>query len=311
MSSSINSRPYDAVPARHVAFLGLGVMGFPMAGHLARAGHTVTVYNRTASKSIAWCAKFGGAGGQKHAATPREAAAGADIVFCCVGNDDDLRSVVLGEDGAFAGMQPGAIFVDHTTASAAVARQLYQEARTRGLQFVDAPVSGGQAGAQNGLLTVMCGGDQEAFDAVRPAGMAFARAFTRIGDSGAGQLAKMVNQVCIAGLVQGLSEAVAFGQQAGLDMPLVLDVISKGAAQSWQMDNRGKTMAEGRFDFGFAVDWMRKDLGLVLDEAKRNGALLPVTALVDQFYADVQRAGGGRWDTSSLITRLAGQPGKA
>ncbi|HCL86751.1 MAG TPA: oxidoreductase [Comamonadaceae bacterium] len=305
MTSSINPRPYDAVPTRRVAFLGLGVMGYPMAGHLARAGHSVTVYNRTASKSIAWTAEFTGAGEQKHAETPRLAAQGADIVFCCVGNDDDLRSVVLGEDGAFAGMQPGAIFVDHTTASAAVARELYAQARGRGLQFVDAPVSGGQAGAQNGLLTVMCGGDQAAFDAVQPTGMAFARAFTRIGDSGAGQLAKMVNQVCIAGLVQGLSEAVAFGQQAGLDMPLVLDVIGKGAAQSWQMDNRGKTMALGRFDFGFAVDWMRKDLGLVLEEAKRNGALLPVTALVDQFYADVQRAGGGRWDTSSLITRLA------
>ena len=220
-------------------------------------------------------------------------------------NDDDLRSVVLGADGAFAGMQQGAVFVDHTTASAAVARELYGAARTLGLQFIDAPVSGGQAGAQNGQLTVMCGGDAAAFDAVRPTAMAFSRAFTRIGDSGAGQLAKMVNQICIAGLVQGLSEAIAFGQHAGLDMPLVLDAIGKGAAQSWQMDNRGKTMVEGRFDFGFAVDWMRKDLGLVLDEAKRNGARLPVTALVDQFYADVQLAGGNRWDTSSLITRLA------
>ena len=302
--SNINPRSYDPAPTRRVAFLGLGVMGYPMAGHLAAAGHQVAVYNRTATKSEAWCAEFAGAGGQKHAKTPREAAQGADIVFCCVGNDDDLRSVVLGADGAFAGMQPGAIFVDHTTASAEVARELSGAARALGLQFIDAPVSGGQAGAQNGQLTVMCGGDPSAFDAMRPVAMAFSRACTRIGDSGAGQLAKMVNQICIAGLVQGLSEAVAFGLQAGLDMPLVLDVIGKGAAQSWQMDNRGKTMVEGRFDFGFAVDWMRKDLGLVLDEAKRNGARLPVTALVDQFYADVQQMGGGRWDTSSLIKRL-------
>ena len=304
MSSSINPRTYDPVPARRVAFLGLGVMGYPMAGHLASAGHTVTVYNRTATKSEAWCAEFKGVATVKHAKTPREAAQGADIVFCCVGNDDDLRSVVLGADGAFAGMQQGAVFVDHTTASAAVARELYGAARTLGLQFIDAPVSGGQAGAQNGQLTVMCGGDAAAFDAVRPTAMAFSRAFTRIGDSGAGQLAKMVNQICIAGLVQGLSEAVAFGQNAGLDMKQVLDVIGKGAAQSWQMDNRGKTMVEGRFDFGFAVDWMRKDLSLVLDEARRNGSRVPVTALVDQFYADVQKMGGNRWDTSSLIKRL-------
>jgi len=302
--SSINPRSYEPSPTRRVAFLGLGVMGYPMAGHLATAGHQVTVYNRTATKSEAWCAEFAGASGQKHAKTPREAAQGAEIVFCCVGNDDDLRSVVLGSDGAFAGMQPAAIFVDHTTASAEVARELYAAAKKLGLQFIDAPVSGGQAGAQNGQLTVMCGGDQAAFDAMRPTAMAFSRACTRIGDSGAGQLAKMVNQICIAGLVQGLSEAIAFGQQAGLDMPLVLQVIGKGAAQSWQLDNRGKTMVQGRFDFGFAVDWMRKDLGLVLDEARRNGARLPVTALVDQFYADVQRAGGNRWDTSSLITRL-------
>ena len=225
-------------------------------------------------------------------------------MFCCVGNDDDLRSVTLGADGAFAGMEPGAIFIDHTTASAEVARELYGAARTLGLQFIDAPVSGGQAGAQNGLLTVMCGGDQAAFDAVQPVAMAFSRAFTRLGDSGAGQLTKMVNQICIAGLVQGLAEAVAFGQRAGLDMNQVLDVIGKGAAQSWQLDNRGKTMAEGKFDFGFAVDWMRKDLGLVLAEAQRNGARLPVTALVDQFYGDVQQMGGCRWDTSSLIKRL-------
>jgi len=304
MPSSTAPRSYDALPPRKVAFLGLGVMGYPMAGHLALAGHQVTVYNRTAAKAAAWCGEFAQTAGARHAATPREAAQGADIVFCCVGNDDDLRSVVLGADGAFAGMQPGAVFVDHTTASAEVARELAQAARTLGLRFIDAPVSGGQAGAQNGQLTVMCGGDAEAFDQVRPVAMAFSRAFTRIGDSGAGQLAKMVNQICIAGIVQGLSEAIAFGQHAGLDMPLVLDVIGKGAAQSWQMDNRGKTMVEGRFDFGFAVDWMRKDLGLVLQEAHRNGARLPLTALVDQFYADVQQSGGARWDTSSLITRL-------
>ena len=303
--SSIQPKTYEATPARKVAFMGLGVMGYPMAGHLARAGHTVTVYNRTATKSEAWCAEFAGAAGQNgFKNTPREAVAGADFVFCCVGNDDDLRSVTLGADGAFAGMQPGAIFVDHTTASASVARELATAARNIGLQFVDAPVSGGQAGAQNGLLTVMCGGDAAAFAASQPVAKAFSRAFTLLGDSGAGQLAKMVNQICIAGLVQGLSEAVAFGQRAGLDMEAVLGVIGKGAAQSWQMDNRGKTMVEGKFDFGFAVDWMRKDLGLVLDEAKRNGARLPVTALVDQFYADVQQAGGQRWDTSSLITRL-------
>jgi 3-hydroxyisobutyrate dehydrogenase-like beta-hydroxyacid dehydrogenase len=275
-------------------------MGGPMAGHLARAGHRVTVFNRTASKAAEWAATYGGA----HAPTPREAAAGAEFVFACVGNDDDLRSVVLGDDGAFAGMAAGAVFVDHTTASAEVARELHAAARARGLHFVDAPVSGGQAGAVNGALTVMCGGDAAPFDAMKPVAMAFSKAVTRIGDSGAGQLAKMVNQLAIAGLVQGLAEAIAFGQRAGLDMPLVLDVIGKGAAQSWQMDNRGKTMVEGRFDFGFAVDWMRKDLSLVLAEARRNGAQLPVTALVDQFYADVQRMGGARWDTSSLVARL-------
>ena len=302
--SSTHPKTYEPAPALNVAFLGLGVMGYPMAGHLALAGHTVTVYNRTATKSIAWCAEYAGAKGLKQAETPRDAAAGADIVFCCVGNDDDLRSVTLGENGAFAGMSPGAVFVDHTTASADVARELYAAAQALGLQFVDAPVSGGQAGAQNGLLTVMCGGDAAAFEAVKPAGMAFSKAFTLMGASGAGQLTKMVNQICIAGLVQGLSEAVAFGQKAGLDMKQVLDVIGKGAAQSWQLDNRGKTMVAGQFDFGFAVDWMRKDLGLVLDEAKANGARLPVTALVDQFYADVQAMGGQRWDTSSLIKRL-------
>ncbi|MBU3737617.1 MAG: NAD(P)-dependent oxidoreductase [Rhodoferax sp.] len=302
--SSINPRTYEPTPSRRVAFLGLGVMGYPMAGHLARAGHQVTVYNRTATKSVAWCQEFTGPAAQKHALTPREAAAGAELVFCCVGNDEDLRSVVLGPDGAYAGMAPGSVFVDHTTASATVARELYAQAGGQGLSFVDAPVSGGQAGAQNGLLTVMCGGDAPAFEAARPVALAYSRAFTHLGASGAGQLAKMVNQICIAGLVQGLSEAIAFGQRAGLDMVQVLEVIGKGAAQSWQMDNRGKTMVAEKFDFGFAVDWMRKDLGLVLDEAKRNGARLPVTALVDQFYADVQQTGGRRWDTSSLITRL-------
>ena len=295
-----NSKTYESTPSRKVAFLGLGVMGFPMAGHLALAGHHVTVYNRSAAKSEAWKKEFKG----HSAATPALAAKDADLVFCCVGNDDDLRSVALGEQGAFTGMKRGAIFVDHTTASANIARELQVQAHAVGLRFVDAPVSGGQAGAQNGMLTVMCGGEAGAFDAARPVAMAFSRAFTLLGAPGAGQLAKMVNQICIAGLVQGLSEAIAFGQKAGLDMQQVLEVIGKGAAQSWQMDNRGKTMIEGKFDYGFAVDWMRKDLGLVLDEAKRNGARLPVTALVDQFYADVQAGGGKRWDTSSLITRL-------
>ncbi len=291
-------------PARTVAFLGLGVMGYPIAGHLARAGHHVTVYNRTASKAQAWVAEYGG----QHAATPRLAAAGADVVVACVGNDADLRSVTTGgaahDEGAFAAMKPGAVFVDHTTASAEVARELHRTALAMGLHFVDAPVSGGQAGAVNGALTVMCGGDLAPFEQMQAVALSYAKAVTRVGESGAGQLAKMVNQVCIAGLVQGLAEALAFGQRAGLDMPLVLDVIGKGAAQSWQMDNRGKTMLQGQFDFGFAVDWMRKDLGLVLDEARNNGAQLPVTALVDQFYADVQAKGGQRWDTSSLITRL-------
>ncbi len=297
-------RTYEVTPPKNVAFLGLGVMGFPMAGHLARAGHSVAVYNRTASKAIAWCEAYASPSGQKHAGSPREASKGADFVFCCVGNDEDLRAVTLGADGAFAGMEPGTVFVDHTTASAEVARELHGAARTLGISFVDAPVSGGEAGAKNGQLTVMCGGDQAAFNAAQPVAMAFARAFTRLGESGAGQLTKMVNQICIAGLVQGLAEAIAFGQRAGLDLPQVLDVIGKGAAQSWQLDNRGKTMAAREFDFGFAVDWMRKDLGLVLAEARRNGSQLPVTALVDQFYADVQRMGGQRWDTSSLIKRL-------
>lgn len=297
---NIPSRTYAPVTPHRVAFLGLGVMGGPMAAHLHRAGHDVCVYNRTSAKADAWVAAFGG----RSAPTPREAAQGAQIVFACVGNDDDLRAVTLGPEGAFAGMTPGAIFADHTTASAEVARELFAQARALGLHFVDAPVSGGQAGAVNGMLTVMCGGDAEPFDAMKPVALAFARAVTHVGASGAGQLAKMVNQICIAGLVQGLSEAIAFGQRAGLDMHQVLDVIGQGAAQSWQLDNRGHTMVDDRFDFGFAVDWMRKDLGLVLQEARRNGARLPVTALVDQFYADVQHLGGGRWDTSSLIKRL-------
>ena len=298
--ASINAKTYESSPSTRVAFLGLGVMGFPMAGHLAKAGHQVTVYNRSAAKAQAWVAEFGG----KSANTPKAAAQDADIVFCCVGNDQDLASVVLGETGAFAGMKKGALFVDHTTASAKIARELAAQAQKHGLTFLDAPVSGGQAGAVNGLLTVMVGGDQVRFDQAKPVAMAFSRAFTRIGESGAGQLAKMVNQICIAGLVQGLSEGIAFGQKAGIDMKLVLEVIGKGAAQSWQMDNRGTTMVDDKFDFGFAVDWMRKDLGLCLEESKTNGAKLPVTALVDQFYADVQSMGGGRWDTSSLIKRL-------
>ena len=294
------TRTYDSVPARTVAFLGLGVMGYPMAGHLAAAGHKVTVYNRTAAKSAEWVRAHGGAS----AATPAAAAAGADLVFACVGNDDDLRSITVGADGAFAGMQRGAIFVDHTTASAAVARELAGAAAGRGIGFVDAPVSGGNLGAINGALTVMCGGEAASFEAARPVAMAFAKAMTLLGPSGSGQLAKMVNQIAIAGLVQGLSEAIAFGQRAGLDMKAVLEVIGKGAAQSWQMDNRGPTMIERKFDFGFAVDWMRKDLGIALEEARRNGARLPVTALVDQFYADLQARGGSRADTSSLIKRL-------
>ena len=297
---STASKTYAPVAPQRVAFLGLGVMGFPMAGHLARAGHSVTVYNRTPAKAQAWVAEFGGTA----KATPREAAAGADIVFACVGNDNDVLAITLGADGAFAGMQPGGVFVDHTTASAEVARKLSGAAKTLGLAFIDAPVSGGQAGAQNGVLTVMCGGDSAAFHRVYAAAMAFAKAVTLMGESGAGQLTKMVNQICIAGLVQGLSEAIAFGQKAGLDMALALEVIGKGAAQSWQLENRGKTMLNDEFNFGFAVDWMRKDLGLVLAEAQRNGARLPVTALVDQFYADVQALGGNRLDTSSLIKRL-------
>jgi len=287
-------------PLHRVAFIGLGVMGHPMAGHLARAGHDVAVYNRTAAKAQTWVAEHGG----RLADTPREAAGGAEFVFCCVGNDDDLRSVLLGHHGAFASMPADAVLVDHTTASAEVARELHVAARERGLHFIDAPVSGGQAGAVNGALTVMCGGDAAPFERMKPVALAYAKAITRVGESGAGQLAKMVNQICIAGLVQGLAEAIAFGEKAGLDMKQVLGVIGQGAAQSWQLDNRGPTMVDDRFDFGFAVDWMRKDLGLLLAEARRNGARLPVTALVDQLYAEIQALGGGRWDTSSLIRRL-------
>ncbi len=284
-----------------VAFLGLGVMGFPMAGHLkTKGGCDVVVYNRSAAKAKAWVEKFGGAS----APTPREAAKDCDIVFACVGNDDDLRSVVLGENGALAGMKKGSIFVDHTTASAEVARELHAAAAKLGIGFIDAPVSGGQAGAENGVLTVMCGGDAELYAKAEPVIMAFAKACRLMGPSGAGQLTKMVNQICIAGLVQGLSEGLHFAQKAGLDGEAVVAVISKGAAQSWQMENRFKTMLDGKFDFGFAVDWMRKDLSICLSEARNNGANLPVTALVDQFYAEVQKMGGKRWDTSSLIARL-------
>ncbi|AJD52561.1 2-hydroxy-3-oxopropionate reductase [Thalassospira xiamenensis M-5 = DSM 17429] len=283
------------------AFIGLGVMGYPMAGHLQKAGHDVTVFNRTAAKADKWAGEYGG----KSAPTPAEAANGAEFVFICVGNDDDLRSVVLGETGALTGAAKNAVMIDNTTASADVARELYAAAKDAGVSFIDAPVSGGQAGAENGILTVMCGGDQAAFDRAAPVIDAFARSCKLMGESGSGQLTKMVNQICIAGLVQGLSEGVNFGRKAGLDMEKVLDVISKGAAGSWQMENRGKTMVEDKFDFGFAVDWMRKDLGICLEESKRNGARLPVTALVDQFYAQVQERGGNRWDTSSLIDLLA------
>jgi 3-hydroxyisobutyrate dehydrogenase len=284
-----------------VAFLGLGVMGFPMAGHLrARGGHDVAVYNRTRAKSDAWVQKHGG----RAAATPREAAQGAEIVFMCVGNDDDVRGIVYGKDGALAGLGKGTILVDHTTASADLARELHQKGKEQGVDFIDAPVSGGQAGAENGQLTVMCGGDQAPFDRAKPVIDAYAKSCLLLGQAGAGQLTKMVNQICIAGLVQGLAEGMAFGSKAGLDMEKVIAVISKGAAQSWQMDNRAKTMVQGKFDFGFAVDWMRKDLGICLAEAKKSGARLPVTALVDQFYGHVQARGGRRWDTSSLMNLL-------
>ena len=286
--------------SKKAAFIGLGVMGYPMAGFLQKAGYDVTVYNRTAAKADKWAAEYGGS----FAATPGDAAKGADLVMACVGNDDDLRSVVLGEDGAFAGMHSGAIFVDHTTASSEVAVELAAVGIEKGIGFVDAPVSGGQAGAENGVLTVMCGGEQADFDAAAVAIDAYSQACKRLGGVGAGQTTKMVNQICIAGVVQGLSEAIHFAQKAGLDAEQVIEVISKGAAQSWQMENRYKTMIAGEFDYGFAVDWMRKDLGICLSTAKQIGASLPVTALVDQFYADVQNTGGGRKDTSSLITRL-------
>ncbi len=282
------------------AFLGLGVMGYPMARHLKAKGHDVTVYNRTAAKADKWVAEHGG----RSATTPGAAADGQDIVFACVGNDDDLRDVTLGPDGAFKGMAKGALFVDHTTASAGIARELFAEAQKLGFDFLDAPVSGGQAGAENGQLTVMVGGDKAPFDRAQPVIMSFAKACRLLGTSGSGQLAKMMNQICIAGVVQGLAEAVHFGKQAGMDIEAVIEVISKGAAQSWQMENRYKTMNAGKFDFGFAVDWMRKDLSIVLDEARSNGAKLPLTALVDQFYAEVQTMGGKRWDTSSLLARL-------
>jgi 3-hydroxyisobutyrate dehydrogenase len=283
-----------------VAFIGLGVMGFPMAGHLAANGHDVTVYNRNPARAEAWVVKHKG----RSAASPAGAARGAEIVFSCVGADDDVRAVTLGKDGAFGAMDKGAIFADHTTASAAVARELDAAARERGLGFLDAPVSGGQAGAENGKLTVMVGGEAAAFARAKPVMDCYGRAVTLMGPAGSGQLTKMVNQICIAGLVQGLAEGLAFAQKAGLDGALVVDVISKGAAQSWQMENRGKTMLDDKFEFGFAVDWMRKDLGICIAEARRNGALLPITALVDQFYAEVQGMGGARWDTSSLMRRL-------
>jgi len=284
-----------------VAFLGLGVMGFPMAGHLkTKGGCDVVVYNRSTAKAKAWVEKFGGAS----APTPREAARDCDIVFACVGNDDDLRSITLGPDGALAGMKKGAIFVDHTTASAEVARELHAAAADLGVAFVDAPVSGGQAGAENGVLTVMCGGDAEPYAKAEPVIAHFARACRLMGPSGAGQLTKMVNQICIAGLVEGLSEGIHFAKKAGLDVGAVIETISKGAAQSWQMENRYKTMDDGKYDFGFAVEWMRKDLSICLAEARRNGASLPVTALVDNFYAEVEKMGGRRWDTSSLLARL-------
>jgi 3-hydroxyisobutyrate dehydrogenase len=283
-----------------VAFLGLGVMGYPMARHLAAKGHDVTVYNRTTAKAEKWVSEHGG----RVARTPREAAEGQEIVFACVGNDHDLREVTIGPDGAFKGIAKGAIFVDHTTASAEVARELHAAATAAGFGFVDAPVSGGQAGAENGLLTVMCGGDPETYARAEPVIMSFARACRLMGPPGSGQLTKMINQICIAGLVQGLAEGIHFGKKAGLDIEAVIDVISKGAAGSWQMENRGRTMNQGKFDFGFAVDWMRKDLAICLAEAQKNGARLPVTALVDQFYGDVQTMGGGRWDTSSLLARL-------
>jgi len=288
-----------------VAFVGLGVMGYPMAGHLLKkGGHEVTVYNRTFSKAEAWVKEYGAG---KAVRTPAEAAKGQDYVFCCVGNDDDVRSVTTAKDGAFEGMEKGSIFIDNTTASANIARELFAAAKAKGFDFIDAPVSGGQAGAENGVLTVMCGGEQAAFERAKPVISAYARAVNLIGEPGSGQLCKMVNQICIAGAVEGLAEGIHFAQKAGLDLPMVIDTISKGAAGSWQMDNRWKAMMEGKYDFGFAVNWMRKDLAISIDEARKNGAHLPVSALVDQFYSEVQRLGGGRWDTCSLLARLNNQ----
>lgn len=286
------------------AFIGLGVMGYPMAGHLAANGYQVRVYNRTAAKADAWTEQHGG----DSAGTPAGAAEGADFVFACVGNDDDVRNVCTGENGAFAAMKPDAVFVDHTTASATVAKELADVAQGGGIHFLDAPVSGGQAGAENGMLTIMCGGDADVFDRARPAMLSYGKAVTLMGPTGSGQLTKMVNQISIAGLVQGLSEALNFSERAGLDTKLVLDVISQGAAQSWQMENRGVTMVDDEFDFGFAVDWMRKDLAICFNEAERIGARLPVTWLVDQFYAQIQAQGGNRWDTSSLIRLMRNRP---
>lgn len=283
-----------------VSFLGLGVMGYPMAGHLQKAGHDVTVYNRTAAKAERWASEYGGS----HAATPREAARGSELVMACVGNDDDLRSVVLGDDGAFAGMESGTVFVDHTTASATVARELADIGARAGIGFVDAPVSGGQAGAENGQLAIMCGGSENDFSRAQPVMDVYAKAIERFGDVGSGQVTKMCNQICIAGLVQGMSEAINFAEKSGLDAKQMARLVAQGAGGSWQLSNRAETMVDDKFDYGFAVDWMRKDLGIALEEAKNIGVSLPVTALVDQFYADVQQLGGGRWDTSSLIKRL-------
>ena len=297
-SKQVRSGSYDMAK---VSFIGMGVMGYPMAGHLkVKGGHDVTVYNRTLAKAEAWAKQYDG----KFAPTPAEAAADADFVFTCVGNDDDLRSVTTGENGVLSSMKAGSVLIDNTTASAEVARELYAAAKEKGIGFIDAPVSGGQAGAENGVLTVMCGGDEAVFDKARPVIDAYARMVGLMGPVGAGQLTKMINQICIAGIVQGLAEGIHFGKQAGLDIEKVIEVISKGAAGSWQMENRHKTMNAGKYDFGFAVDWMRKDLGIVLSEARRNQAKLPLTALVDQFYGDVQAMGGNRWDTSSLLARL-------
>ncbi|WP_281024152.1 MULTISPECIES: NAD(P)-dependent oxidoreductase [unclassified Rhizobium] len=297
-SKQVRSGSYDMAK---VSFIGMGVMGYPMAGHLkVKGGHDVTVYNRTLAKAEAWAKQYDG----KFAPTPAEAAADADFVFTCVGNDDDLRSVTTGENGVLSSMKAGSVLIDNTTASAEVARELYAAAKEKGIGFIDAPVSGGQAGAENGVLTVMCGGDEAVFDKARPVIDAYARMVGLMGPVGAGQLTKMINQICIAGIVQGLAEGIHFGKQAGLDIEKVIEVISKGAAGSWQMENRHKTMNAGKYDFGFAVDWMRKDLGIVLEEARRNQAKLPLTALVDQFYGDVQAMGGNRWDTSSLLARL-------